>query len=83
MKNFESSRPKAPNSGPRTDLACAESSSYFEAMSSAAIFDSAMASERRERIVERSWPVISSVVERPRVPTTVAKKAFGSAIFIA
>ena len=52
-------------------------------MSSAAIFDSAIASERRERIVERSWPVISSVVVRPCVPTIVAKNAFGSAIFIA
>ena len=74
MKNFDSSRPNAANSGPRICLPCPDSSSYFEARSSAAIFDSAMASESFERIVERSCPVISSCVVRPRVPTTVREE---------
>ena len=52
-------------------------------MSSAGIFDSAIASESFERTIDRSWPVISSVVVSPCVPTIVLKKTFGSAIFIA
>ena len=61
----------------------ADSSSYLAAMSSAGIFDSAIASESFERMIDRSWPVISSVVVSPCVPTIVLKKTFGSATFIA